>query len=124
MGRTADTLTILRDGDTTVFTIRSAGSVYDYSGAFPIRESSTIIDTATGLVFNLRNRGGQGEGQFVRDARGEIIRVDRRVFFMPSATVQVGYRLEHAGDDEYDEVVSVYRYSDHLEVLTREVTGR
>lgn len=120
MGRTADTLRILADGDTTVFAIKSIETVYSGTSALPVRESSTTQDTATGLVFNLRGR----REQFVKDARGELVRVDRRVFFMPSATVQVGYRLEHAGDNEYDEVVSVYRYSDHLEVLTREVTGR
>ena len=119
MGITADTLTILGDGDTTVFTIKSVATVYSGTSALPVRESATVQDTATGLMFDVPFRE-----QVVHDERGKIVRVDHKVYLMPTATVEVGYRLEHAGDSEYDKVVSVARYSDHLEVLTREVDGR
>lgn len=120
MGRTADTLSILTDavadGDTRTYTVKRVSVLYVAGTASPSK-SASVACTATALTFD-------ASGRFVRDARGEIISVDRVHFFMPTATVEVGDRLIRAGSTDYDEVLSVMRFSDHIEVLSREVEGR
>lgn len=119
MGWTADTQTIFADTighQPTVFLISSISHVYSANVAMP-RRTATVVDTATGLVMDVR-------GQFIRDARGDLVEVSRKVFFLPTATCAVGYRLTRSGSSEYEEVVSVLRFDDHLEVYTKEVGGR
>ena len=116
MGRTADTLKILADGDSQTYTVKRITQVYSTGTALPY-ETASAVDTATGLSFD-------SSGRVIRDARGEIIAVDRTIFFMPTTSVAVRDRLYRAGQTNYDEVLSVIRFSDHLEILTREVDGR
>lgn len=123
MSWTDDTLSILTDSigeQGTVFTIKSMAKAYS-AGVASGHWTATVRDTATGLAMSQVGRLGR---QLVRDRKGENVLIDWKVFFMPTATVEVGDRLYRSGSSEYLEAVSVIRYSDHLEVLAREVTGR
>lgn len=113
---TADTDYILSDGSTVTGQLRTVGFVHT---TIPPSETASVVETATVLIFEYKNRG-----ELIKDERGNVKESTHDSYFPSTSSVAVGHRFFPTGSSDYYEVITVADYDGHKECKLKEVNGR